>query len=315
MKSENQNACMRLSCIVIALVAVTVAVIPSRAGQKGAPARDNPPTEAERKALLDRVFANQHNDDNSLQFFQRVEHRRFRDKDAGEDYTDDRVMRIIPTGAGSARILLDDHGHATRQSELRTQMALVEHQLEAALDESNAQSKRDREKFERRNRERNELVSEVRNAFIFTWEGRETLGGRQLTKFRLEPNPNYHATSHESEIFSHSRATVWVDENAGQVARLEGELTSDIPFYGGLAAKVYRGGKFVLEQTEVEPGIWLPSLQQYDFAWRKVFFQEGFHERLEDSHYVRIGSPTQELASIRKELADSSTNTGSVRNP
>jgi hypothetical protein len=306
---------MRTFFIAVVALAIAVENAPGLAVPQNAGGQNTPPTESVRKDLLERVFANQHKDDGSLELFQRTEHRRFGDRHSVTDYTDDRVMRIIPTGVGSARVTLEDHGHATDAREIRTQMALVERQLEAALDSSNPQTKRDREKFDRRNRERTALVSEVKNAFIFTFEGREVRDGRLLAKYELEPSPDYHATSRETELFSHSRATVWVDEKAGQVARLQGELTSDIPFYGGLAAKVYRGGTFVLEQTEVEPGIWLPSVQQYDFSWRKMFFAEEFHEKLEDSHYVRVGPAAQELAAVRKELADTAGNPASARNP
>jgi hypothetical protein len=291
------------SSLLIAAIAGAALLVMNSGSQAKQTQKDVPLTEFDRNKLLDRVFANQHADDDALPLFQRTERRRFRGRETENIYTDDRTVKIVPTGIGSARITLEDHGHPAQQSEIRSQTAMVEHQLEQSMDASNPQTARDRAKYEHRNHERNDLVSEVRKAFLFTWEGWEVRDGRTLARFHLEPNPAYHATSRESELFSHAVATVWIDEKAGQVARLEGELTTDIPFYGGLAAKVYRGGKFSLEQVEVEPGIWLPVAQQYDFNWRKVFFPAEFHERIDDSRYIRVGTPEQELASIRRELS------------
>src|SRR2546429_2936723 len=49
---------------------------------------------------------------------------------------------------------------------------------------------------------------------------------------------------------SHVRATVWVDEAAGQLVRLEAEMIRDFPVGGGVLGKVYRGGRFVLRSEE-----------------------------------------------------------------
>lgn len=298
---------MRRSFTIIAIICAGLIGAPGRTqSQRTAPNNASPanvpPSDAERNALLDRVFANQHSDDAALPCFQRIEHRRFHGRDADPNSLEDRTVRILPTGIGSARITLEEHGHPEEVSAIRAQMALVEHQLEMAMDASNPQTKRDREKFEHRNHERAELVSELRKAYTFTWQGREVRNGRTLVIFHMDPNPAYQATSTKTELFSHAKATVWVDEATAHVARLEVDLISDIPFYGGLAAKIYRGGHMVIEQAEVEPGVWLPTLYQYDFSYRKFIFPSEYHERTEASHYLRVSSPNEALLAIRREL-------------
>ena len=263
---------------------------------------DNPPTKAERESLVERTLANQIKNDEALQIFERVERRIIHDRDmnaAGED----RTVRIIPTGAGSARILLADHGHPTDAATIQSQMIATEHLLEAAADSSNPQTKRDREKIERRSRDRKDLVGSVQDAFIFTWLGREVQGGRELVRFRLDPNPNYKPTSLKTEFLKHATATGWVDEKAAQLVRLEAVLTSDISFVGGIAGKVYRDGRAEIEQSEVEPGVWLPTLYKYDYTVRKFMFTSEVHERIEASHYQRIGNAAQALTAIRREIS------------
>jgi len=262
-------------------------------------------TDAERNALIDRTLANQNVDDEALQIFQRVERRIVHDHDMSPSAGEDRTVRIIPTGAGSARVLLAEHGRATDPSVIQSQMLITEHMLEAAADSNNSQTKRDREKVEKRNKDRRELVTAVRDAFVFTWMGRETLNGRTVVKYHLDPNPNYKPTSLKTEYLKHANATAWVDENSAQLVKLDAVLVTDISFIAGIAGKVYKDGRAIIEQSEVEPGIWLPTLYQYDFTLRKFLFNSEIHERVEASQYKRIGTPAQALTSIRREISES----------
>lgn len=253
--------------------------------------------------MVERALANQNKDDDALLVFSRVERRTIHDRDMSNTAGEDRTVRIIPTGAGSARILLAEHGHPTDAATIHSQMVATEHLLEAAADASNPQTKRDREKIERRNKDRKDLVASIQDAFIFTWVGREERSGRTLSKFHLDPNPNYKPTSLKTEFLKHATATAWVDEKSVQLVRLEAVLTTDISFVAGIAGKVYRDGRAVIEQSEVEPGVWLPNLYQYDFTVRKFLFTSEVHERVEASHYQRIGNAAQALTTIRREIS------------
>jgi len=294
---------MRRLVILFATVMTALAVASSHAQLH----TENPPSEAEQKSMVERALANQNIDDDALQIYERVERHVVHDHDmspaAGEDHT----LRIIPTGAGSARILLAEHGRPTDPAVIQEQMIATEHLLAAAADSSNPQTKRDREKIEKRNSDRKELVGSIQKAFIFTWMGREVRDGRTLSKFHLEPNPDYKATSLRTEFLKHATATAWVDEKSEQLARLEAVLTSDISVVGGIAGKVYRDGHALIEQSEVEPGVWLPRLYQYDFTVRKFLFTSEVHERVEATRYEKIGNAQQALAAIKREISATGT--------
>lgn len=298
---------MRRSPLLLAIVLTALAVAPGRARpvflQGGAQLQsENPPTDAERRALLARTIANQHADDDALQIFERNEHYVIHDHDtsgAGQD----RTVRIIPMGTGSARITLAEHGHPADPAAIRDQLMITERMLETAADPANPQTIRDREKIEKRSRDRKELVSAVHEAYVFTWVGREVRNGRTLVKFRLDPNPNYKPTSMKAEFLLHAAATAWVDEKAAQLVRLEAVVTTDVSFFAGIAGKVYHGSRAVIEQSEVEPGVWFPTSYQYDYTYRKFLFTTEVHERIEATHYQRIGTPVQALTAIRREIS------------
>lgn len=297
---------MRHLLLLIALGTAAIAAMQSRTPPQhpstSAPSPATVPSEAEQHALIGRVLANQHADDQALPLFQRVERRQVHGRE-GDTGGEDRTTRIIPTGIGSARIVLEDHGRKADASMILAQMLLVERQLEAAADPSNPQTRHDREKYEHRMNDRNDLANSIRDAYTFTWMGREVRDGRTLAKFHLDPNPAYKATSRYTDMLRHATAVMWVDEAAAQMVRIEGELVSDISIAAGIVGKVYRGGRVVLEQTQVEPGFWFPRFVQYDFTIRKVFFIDEIHERIESSHYVRVGSVNEALIALRREMS------------
>ena len=121
-------------------------------------------------------------------------------------------------------------------------------------------------------------------------------------KLLLDPNPDYKPINRFAASFQHVHATLWVDENEAQFARLEGDIATDITFVGGVAGKVYHGGHVAMVQEEVAPGIWLPTLYNYEVDGRKFVFAFGIHERTEITRYRRVGQPPQAAEIVRNEL-------------
>ena len=73
-----------------------------------------------------------------------------------------------------------------------------------------------------------------------------------------------------------------------------------MPSSGGIFGKVYKGGRFVMEQAPVENGIWLPVELSYNFKGRKFVFGFELHEQTRASGYRRIGPPAQALARAKQ---------------
>jgi hypothetical protein len=315
MSAITKNAAMRrfflLTAISAALLATGLsrgrAVAAQRPNPASAPARnDSPPTDTQLRDLIDRVLANQHADDAALPLFQRVEHHQVREHASDAAFAEDKIYRVIPIGTGTGwRVLTDDRGRAVPPADYQAAMANVEHALEIVTDPANPISRRDIEKYRRRLKDRADLLTSARDGFSFKWVGRELRAGRTLERIQMDPNPNFKPNSRETEVFLHASATLWVDEATAHVARVEAQLSSDYGIGGGVIGKVYRGSHMTIEQTEVAPGVWLPSLYEYDLMGRKFVFGSEFHERIEASRYDRIGPPSEALVRIRGELSSS----------
>ena len=264
------------------------------------------PSPAQVQSFVARAIDNQHRDDLLLEEFDRVEHTQLR-KTSESSVVDDRRWRIVPVGTGLFRIALTPDDKPNDPILYRRQLALIQASLQSAMqpDEYEEQALA---KYQKRLQERAEMVTDIGKAFRFTWLGREMRYGRLLAKVQLDPDPSFVPSSRTAEVLPHVRATLWFDESAEQVVHIEAEITSDVYFGAGVFGKLYRGGRFWLDQAEIAPGIWEPVAHEYDFSGRKFLFGFEVHEKTEVSHYRRLGPLPQRLAFIRNELNNAGTN-------
>jgi hypothetical protein len=285
------------------------------AGQSATVAGNPAPTDEQIRSLIARTVENQHRNDRAIEEFERIERVITRKAGASSDKDSDRTDRVLPSGTGTMKLQVAENGTPVSPELYRHDLQYAVSALNLAI-HPNERYKQDLVKFEKRNREHAELVDTSVKAFRMKWAGRETRpdpagthASRTLAKFLLEPDPNYKPTNRLAFTFEHVRATLWVDENQAQFARLEGDITSDITFVGGIAGKIYHGGHFTMEQSEVAPGVWLPTLYTYDVDGRRFVFGFGLHERTEITNYRRVGPPAQAIELIRSELNSLSAQT------
>lgn len=259
-----------------------------------------PQTEAEKKALLDLVLANQKRCDKAMELYERVE-RVVQRKNSGDPLAVDiKISRVVPAGIGVDHIPIGPDGKPTDPDAYHTELVKLERSLSWAANDGHAQ--RDAyEKIAKKQKERDELIEATRTAFLFTLVATEMRDGHVLYKYEMEPNPAYKPTSRATSIFAKVKGFVWIDPAAAEIARVEGEVTGDITV-GLFLAKVYKGSHFMQERYEMLPGLWMPSFSQYDFDGRKLFSSISIHERTFYSQFRRIGAPKEALAVIRAEL-------------
>lgn len=278
------------------------------AGGQGAVVTGNPaPSPEQIRALIARAVENQHRDDRALLEFERIEHKVTRNGENAQVLTDT-TERILPSPTGNIKLKMAEKGVPVPPETYRIELEFANNAFSLAMYPTD-HYKEDIAKFEKRRHERSDLVDSAMKAFRATWAGRETLvdstgahGTRSYLKFLLDPDPAYQPINRLATSFQHVHATLWVDEAQEQFARLEGDVATDIPFAGGIAGKVYRGGHVVLQQEEVAPGVWLPTLYTYDVDGRKFVFAFGIHERTEITRYRRIGPPPQAIEIVRNDL-------------
>ena len=216
---------------------------------------------------------------------------------------EDRTYRIVPTGTGTMKILVSDRGKPADPAEYRKQLQLWEQTLELALKPNDSRAKTAYAKFEKKKKDRAELINSMKEGLLRKWIGQETISGHLCDVIQLDPNPEFHPHSTLQEAITRVTAKVWVDHTATQIVRAEAHVTRDISFGGGILGKLYRGGVFAFDQSEVAPGVWLPTRYQYDYTARKFLFTFDQHQWIEVSRYRRVGPPKEALALVQSELA------------
>jgi len=281
-----------------------------QAASQGPIIAGNPAPSAEQiHSLLVRVVESQHRDDRALDEFERTEHV-VAHKPGNTDIISDISERHVPSPAGDIKLKLTENGTPVSPELYRQELEFAAN----ALGQASHPDDRYKEgvaKYDKRHHDHAELIDEAAKAFRITWAGRETLpasipgqGPRTLTKFLLDPDPDYKPINRLATTFQHIHAAVWVDEAQAQIAHVEGDIATDITFVGGVVAKVYHGGYIVMDQDEVAPGIWLPTMYNYEVDGRKFLFAFGVHERTEITRYRRIGPPPQAVEIMRNELSN-----------
>jgi len=91
------------------------------------------------------------------------------------------------------------------------------------------------------------------DAFRYQYDGTE--GG--LVKLTFEPNPQFLPGSRQEEVFHHLEGTMWIDPDQKQLARIDGRLTSEVRFAGGLLGRLDKGGVFSVRFKEAVSGYWV----------------------------------------------------------
>jgi hypothetical protein len=270
------------------------------AGQLANEAPPETPSTAGKSELFEKVVANQKRTDQELDIFERIE--RVENRKTGSDTRppEAKVWRVFPASVSNDKIPLTAEGKPISAESYRAELQKLEKLLVWATQKGPGQEEA-LAKMARKRKERNDLIEATYAAFIFTLVGHEMRGEHSLAKYSMVPNPEYKPTSRNATLLKKVKGFVWIDEQAAELAKVEGEVSSDISLALFLA-KVYKGSHFMQERYEIEPGIWLPTFQQYDFDGRKFLLPFSIHERTFFTNYRRVGPPKEALEVVRGEL-------------
>lgn len=102
------------------------------------------------------------------------------------------------------------------------------------------------------------------SAFIFEQQGEE----HGLAVFNFRPNRAFSPKDRETQVYRGMQGTVWVDTEQEMLTRIDGVLTKDVSFGWGIFGRLYKGGRYHIEQRQVEPGIWRITKLSLDLKLR-----------------------------------------------
>jgi len=77
-----------------------------------------------------------------------------------------------------------------------------------------------------------------------------------LITLRFRPNPAFRPTTRASQVFHHMEGTLAVNAESKRLVKINGRLTSEVKFLGGILGHLDKDGTFTVRQEEVGPGHW-----------------------------------------------------------
>lgn len=116
-------------------------------------------------------------------------------------------------------------------------------------------------------------------------------GGRRgaLIALNLTPNPQYHPTSHETEVFHAMAGKMWVNGKENRLREIDGHLIKRVEFGGGLLGHLEKGGEFHVTQSEVRPGHWEITALHIHMRGKALLFKSiGVQEDETRSNFQRV---------------------------
>jgi hypothetical protein len=118
----------------------------------------------------------------------------------------------------------------------------------------------ERERRDRRNRpESDRGLDDVTAALQFTIDRREVVDGRPMILVRFVGRPDAKVRTREGRMARAFSGTIWVDEMAREVARVEAVAVNNISIGFGVVARLNQGTKVSLTRRPVAAGLWLPT--------------------------------------------------------
>jgi len=150
------------------------------------------------------------------------------------------------------------------------------------------------------------------DAFRYQYAGTE---GR-LIKLRFEPNPQFVPNNRQEEVFHHLEGMMWIDPEQKQLARIDGELTSEVKFAGGLLGHLDKGGVFSVRFRRVDSGQWLMAALEVNMNGKALLFKTiSVQEERQFEDYRRVpanltlSQAAQFLAKMPSSPKQTATNT------
>ncbi len=101
------------------------------------------------------------------------------------------------------------------------------------------------------------MLTSLPDAFLYTYAGtQQGPNGDELVHLTFKPNPNFSPPNHETRVYEGMQGDLFINRKAMRIAKLDGTLFKDVDFGWGILGRLYKGGKFYIEQRDVGEGRW-----------------------------------------------------------
>ena len=181
-----------------------------------------------------------------------------------EESKPSKTVEVCQTKDGDLERLVAVNGRELDPAERRAEDDRIQY-LISHPEQLRAKQKKEREDGEQ---ERN-LLRFFPEAFHF--QCRSASGNLVTLQFR--PNPYFRPSTRASQVFHHMEGTLVVDAQQKRLVEINGHLTSEVRFLGGLLGHLDKNGTFLVREQEVGEGHWDLTFLSVHMNGKALFFK------------------------------------------
>jgi hypothetical protein len=132
------------------------------------------------------------------------------------------------------------------------------------------------EKIDRRGRTTGarDSIDDVAGTLQFELQRREIVEGRPAIAVRFSPRRDAKPQTREGRLAKLFSGTIWIDEAAHEVMRIEGTAIDDMSYGFGIVARLNEGTTAKVERRRVDDSIWLPTSLRIVGQGRAILFRK-----------------------------------------
>ena len=113
------------------------------------------------------------------------------------------------------------------------------------------------------------LLATLPDAFLFQCDHKSG----NLVTLRFRPNPTFRPSTRSAQVFHHMEGTLVVDAEQKRLVEINGRLTSEVKFLGGLLGHLDKDGTFCVKQQHVGEGHWDLRSMSVQMNGKALFFK------------------------------------------
>ncbi len=220
-----------------------------------------------------------------------------------------KVFEVFPlTNRAPVMKLVSENGVALAGERLAKETKRVQDEFEDAerdrekdrLRVEKRRAERDRKRIARRKGNEDEDddvdISQFLKVHEYVSPRVERFRDRDAVVFDFRVRPGFKPSNRQEELISKLVGVVWIDPADKQVIRLEAKLAEGFKMAGGLLVNLRPGAAFLMEQTRVAEGLWMPRLAQVNLSVKVLLFGGGdLNKTIEWSDYKHFGGDVKDF--------------------
>ena len=200
-------------------------------------------------------------------------HFMFRDVRTSKHFSQTKLL--VETNQATAGMVIAQDGHPLTPDQRKAEEARLDNYVRNP-DELNKKRKQEKEDADHTER----ILRALPDAFLYqndgTEPGTEAVGrrGRELVRLKFRPNPNYNPPTRVEQVLTGMAGHLLIDPKEQRLAEIDGTLQKDVGFGWGILGHLDTGGRFLVQQAEVENAQWEITHMQLSFTGKILIFKK-----------------------------------------